>query len=501
MRSPLPRLPATLALGCCVWFNLSTFAQSPGKVVDQYIRAAGGARALRVVTTVTLEGAIEGTNDQPGSYALILKSPNRLYSETILGGERSSEAFNGKSSWKQDSSGLRTLTGAEANALQAAARYRNGQLLNYRKEKLRLQLAEPATVHGRQAYHLTVVNAVGFRREVFFDAQSHLIVKEAAPDESAEEIVYDDYRPVSGVMEPHRMEIRGGGHVLSVSITRAAVNSLVDDSVFDFPKSSQAPLPDIPALIKDMEKNQKAIDALVEQYACRKTEEEDEVDDKGRFKQKSVKEYEVFYLGGEEIDRLVKKDGKELTPAEQQKENEHVEKRIDEFKKHQAKKTEQEARRHKEDKDDADIAMFLRVTRFVNPRRERFRGKDVIVFDFEPKPGYKPKNLTESVLQKLVGVAWVDEQARDVARLEARFSDSMKVGGGLVASIQKGSAFAFEQTMMNNEVWLPSYAEVHVSARVLLLKTLKANAIVRYTDYKKFHVESVIKPESVTPNP
>jgi hypothetical protein len=41
-------------------------------------------------------------------------------------------------------------------------------------------------------------------------------------------------------------------------------------------------------------------------------------------------------------------------------------------------------------------------------------------------------------------------------------------------------------------VWLPSYAEVHVAGRFLVVK-LKANEIDRYTDYKKFHAESTIK--------
>jgi len=63
----------------------------------------------------------------------------------------------------------------------------------------------------------------------------------------------------------------------------------------------------------------------------------------------------------------------------------------------------------------------LRACRFVNPRRERFRGQEVLVFDFEPNPEFKPEKLEEKVVQKLAGVMWIDEKALNVARLQAYF--------------------------------------------------------------------------------
>ena len=61
----------------------------------------------------------------------------------------------------------------------------------------------------------------------------------------------------------------------------------------------------------------------------------------------------------------------------------------------------------------------------------------------------------------------------------------MKVGGGLVGSLAKGSNFVFEQQKINDEVWLPSYAEVHVSGRIVFVH-LKQNFIDRFSNYKKF---------------
>jgi hypothetical protein len=99
--------------------------------------------------------------------------------------------------------------------------------------------------------------------------------------------------------------------------------------------------------------------------------------------------------------------------------------------------------------------------------------------------------MEEKVVKELAGVVWVDERAHDVARLEAYFVGDVKIGGGLLANLQKGTSFAFEQAYVNNEVWLPTYVEAHVGVRVLLVKGFKINVTNRYSDYKRFNVETL----------
>ena len=122
---------------------------------------------------------------------------------------------------------------------------------------------------------------------------------------------------------------------------------------------------------------------------------------------------------------------------------------------------------------------------------QRFRGQDVLVFDFEGNPEYKPKNIAEHVAQQLAGVVWVDEKQHEVVRLEAYFVRDFRFAGGLLANLQKGTSFIFEQTFLNNEVWLPTYEEAHVGVRVLLIKGFKVNEFTRYSDYQRFHIETL----------
>ncbi len=484
-------------------------AQEAGKIVEQYVKAAGGGRALAKIQTLTLEGSF-ASDGKTGTYTLDTKLPNRYYSELLIGEKNLIEAYNGKSAWHQNAAGeLGTLVGPEGMQLEAAAQYYNSRLVNPKKSKIALAFVGHAQVRGKDALQVEINTATGMKRQVFFDSQSHLIVKEAATVGGVEEeILYDDYRTIDGVKLPHKIELHRGSGKYDISVTRAVINGTVGERVFDFPIKSQVKLPDLKALFKEIDDNQKAIDKIRENYAGSQSEEETEFEGDGRVKKREANEYTFFYLNGQEVTTLVKKDGKPLSAEEQKKENEKTQKRIEVLQKREIKKEAKEEKAKEEgktnEKDEPGIEIFLRACQFVNPRRERFRGQDVLVFDFEPNPEFRPHKLVEKIVQKLAGVVWIDEKAHDVARLEAYFTGDMKIAGGLLANLQKGTSFVFEQAFVNNEVWLPTYVEGHVGVRFLLVKGIKASVVTRYWDYRKFNVETlstIAKPKAAAEAP
>lgn len=477
----------------------ATPGQDAARLVEQYIRADGGSKALSRIQTLRIEGTFTSPLDgKSGSYTFQTRLPNRYYSELVSGDVTLIEAYNGKSAWHQTANGeITTLTGAEGNQLEAAGLYYNTRLVNTKKNKIGVGFAENLKVRGRDAQEIETTTPSGAKWRVSFDSQTHLILKETATIGGVdEEIVYDDYRSVGGIQLPYRIELRRGKDVYNIAVTRAVVNEPVGERTFDFPRKSQVQLPDLKALFEEIDKNQKAIDKIKENYAGTRDEEETEYDKTGKISKRELNEYTFFYLDGEEVSTLVKKNGQPLSEEQQKKEEEKTRKRIEELQKQEAKKEAKEERakeqgKQQKDEDEVTIETFLRACQFVNPRRERYRGEDVLVFDFEPNPEFKPHKLEEKVVHELAGVVWIDEKAHDVARLEAYFVGDFRFGGGLIANLQKGTSFVFEQAYLNNEVWLPTYEEAHVGARVLLLKSFKVNEVVRYSDYKKFNVESI----------
>src|SRR5258708_4122408 len=96
-------------------------AQEAGKIGDQYVKAAGGGKALARIQTLTIEGTFTGDDGKSGTYTLDTKLPNRYYSELLVGEKNLIEAYNGKSSWHQNSAGeLGTLLGPEGKQRDSA---------------------------------------------------------------------------------------------------------------------------------------------------------------------------------------------------------------------------------------------------------------------------------------------------------------------------------------------------------------------------------------------
>jgi hypothetical protein len=488
-------LTLTASIPAPAWAQDSAKTQAE-KIVAQYLKVAGGAHALSRIHSLSVEGAVAAPGaENSGTYTLDTKLPNRYYSELLVGGHRFIEAYNGKSAWREDSAGNPvTMLSPDSLELQAEAQIANSRFLNLKKNKLAIAFIGHTLVRSQDALQVELTDAAGIRHEFFFDAQSHLLLKESATIGGvAQELLYSDYRPEAGIQIARKIELHRGADTYLIEVTSATVDGPIGERVFDLPLKSQVKLPDLKSLFKELDDNQKAIDKLKENYAGTRTEEETEYDSDGKAKKHELNEFTFFYLDGEEVSSLTKKNGKPISDAEAKKETENAQKQVEAIQKRRAKKEAKAQAEGKEEKDpqDVGIEMFLRTCQFVNPRRERFRGQDVLVFDFEGNPEYKPRNWEEKIVQKLAGVLWVDEKAHDVARLEAYFVGDARIAGGLVANVQKGTGFVFEQQFINNEVWLPTYIEAHLGARVLLVKGFRVSSVTRYSDYKKFRVETL----------
>jgi hypothetical protein len=239
------------------------------------------------------------------------------------------------------------------------------------------------------------------------------------------------------------------------------------------------------ALITTIRQNQKQIEAARKDYIFHCKDEEWETDSEGHKKSSQIKEYEAYFVGPWEIDRLLSKNGKPLTEGESKKQD-------DEVRKQEAKARERLAKRESgEDpgKNTITLPKFLAADHFYNLRRDTYQGREVFAMDFAPRPDFRPHSLVDKVLKAMGGTLWIDEQAKQIVRMEARFLEGLKMGAGLAGSVQKGGNVVFEQRFVNDEIWMPSYGEIHLDARVLFVHK-SVNVASTYNDYRKFRVDS-----------
>lgn len=242
------------------------------------------------------------------------------------------------------------------------------------------------------------------------------------------------------------------------------------------------PMPGIPELMREVRDHQKQLDAIRENYTFSRLWTIQQIDSKGQVKKTETEEYEAFFANGHQIECMVKKEGHPLSDHDQQKETEHVTKLVEKAEKTSPDQPLEGQR--------LSISRMLEIMDVSNPRREIYRGRSTFVFDFSGRKNVKTHGLAEDFSKKIQGTMWVDEAGRTVAHLEVSFKDNFHVGGGLLASIGKGSNLRFDQAPVNGEIWLPIGSEGTMQVRLLMVMGLRMHFTERDFDYKRFRVET-----------
>ena len=262
--------------------------------------------------------------------------------------------------------------------------------------------------------------------------------------------------------------------------------------------SAPKPLPDIPGLMRAAEINQRRAEAIEKDYLYHSTQIMQQTDGHGGVKKTETEEYDIFWVSGVPVRRLVKKDGKELSGDELKKENERIDKVAAKARERRDKADAEGKASDARGNDEITVSRILELGSFTNPRRVNLNGRDAIAVDYVGDPKAKTRNRGEEVIRDMEGTVWVDEQDRIVTRLEGHFLNAFKIAGGLVASIQKGTSFSLQMTKVNDEVWLPELADGHGAMRLLLFFHFDGEGRIVNSDYRKFRTTSTILPGSHT---
>lgn len=260
------------------------------------------------------------------------------------------------------------------------------------------------------------------------------------------------------------------------------------------PEAEERPLPDIPKLMHEVQEHERTSEAVEKDYLYHAIDTMQEVDVHGRVKKTESRGYDVFWVEGVPVHKLTSKDGRDLSPEEQKKEGERIDKEVAKAKERLAKADAKGKPADPQGNDEVTVSRLLELGSFSNARRVMLNGRSTIAVDYAGDPRAKTRNRLEGVIHDMAGTVWVDEEDRAIAKLEGHFFETFKIGAGLVANIQKGTSFSLEQRKVNDEVWLPVEANGHGTARMLLLFKFNGNFREVDSGYRKFKVTSTILP-------
>lgn len=475
-----------------IFLSATAFAQSPSSILKKAEKALGGKKNLSRVSSVSSKGKI--TRDgSAGKIEILTKRDNLYYIAFDIDGFETEAGFNGRSAWLRDSrDGLKTLTGEESSAMQAEAVFRNSAWLNYKKERAKIASCGKAQIEQTSANCVQMTTPKGITAKLYFSTADNLIIREERPSSLGDIVVdYSNYKTVGAVKMPYTQKLKIDDKFYHVEFDEITLGQNIDVAKFSFPKISGEPLPDITALLKQVGENSEVTEKILDDYSYNQIITTREPNKDGSLRVVESETRELSFYKGYRITRLVEKNGKPLSPKDQEKEDKETQERVEEIEKEIAKKERSGETGDPRAGQRISLSELFKASRLVNPRRERFKGRDVIVFDFEPNPDFDYKNA-KSVIKffgKTAGVIWIDEKDKQVARVEAYLADSFNYGGGVLAKLRKGASFTLDQDRINDEIWLPSNADINMSIRVLLVKGLNINQNVRSYNYRKFSTE------------
>src|SRR5215208_6794108 len=137
----------------------SLAADNPAnKIIERYRKAAGGNAVKRIKTTL-MAGTIKNGEGAAGRFSYQTMTPESMRIEIEATGTRVAECYNGKSAWRMDERGLRTLLGDEAKRLRLEALLANTRLIDLKRYRITPQHAGKAIIDGREA------NAIEFIKD------------------------------------------------------------------------------------------------------------------------------------------------------------------------------------------------------------------------------------------------------------------------------------------------------------------------------------------------
>jgi hypothetical protein len=128
-----------------------------------------------------------------------------------------------------------------------------------------------------------------------------------------------------------------------------------------------------------------------------------------------------------------------------------------------------------------EFAQALEFTPAVAETRE---GRIMRVLSFVPRPGYKPKALEGRVYEGVRGRIWIDEDERQLARLEAEVFRDVSVGGFL-ARVEKGTRFELDQLRVEPGVWAARRHVVRFDLKLLLVKQIHNQIESQFREYRR----------------
>jgi len=184
--------------------------------------------------------------------------------------------------------------------------------------------------------------------------------------------------------------------------------------------------------------------------------------------------------------RLLERDGQPIPEAERRQNEETIRKRLAEFKAkppEEIKKLRAENRRRSRE-EDSWLQEAHEALDFKPAVEETIHGRAARVLECSPRSGYQAKNMRARVFEKMRGRIWIDKTDSELVRADIEVFDTVSIAWGLVGKIGKGTKFFLQRRKVASDAWLLEAQTIKLDARFLLVKSMRTESSVRYSEFR-----------------
>jgi hypothetical protein len=144
------------------------------------------------------------------------------------------------------------------------------------------------------------------------------------------------------------------------------------------------------------------------------------------------------------------------------------------------------------------IHTFLRTCKLTLARREQHDGREILVFNFAPRPDAQFAD-NEKYIAQLTGEIWIDSEDRIVTRLagEPPLSAGTSAASQASASGARPPAVYVEMMRQPEGVWLPRVVRINGADYQKLFDGITSDSTSTFSNYIRFSTE--IKDVKVNP--
>jgi len=239
-----------ISLSVCGLFLLAltsspASSQTAKEILDKWIEAQGGAKALEAVKDTTIVGSIQlvsmGMN---GTATMYQKEPNMMRLDIEVMGMVITQAYDGEVAWMIDpQTGASTQMPENASLEFKRQALGNAALLNPEKFGIKYDFKGKEKLEDKEYLVLEQTTEDGHKTTIYLDPATYLTYKAKgtalgqAGVEVMAETITTDYKKVDGLLISHSMtQYQDGQEFMRMTITKVVFNSNLEDSFFKMTK-------------------------------------------------------------------------------------------------------------------------------------------------------------------------------------------------------------------------------------------------------------------------